>query len=391
MSDTNSYEAGTEGVVEKILGQAINKKASDIHIYPERGYLKVRLRVDGFLHFITGLEQYDPDKVISEIKVLSELNITERRLPQDGHLEFTSEGKIYNFRVSSTPTIYGESVVMRMLNREGIASDLSDFGFNSEQLESVDKIINSPFGIVLITGPTGSGKTTILYSFLNKLNKPEYNILTLEDPVEYQMNNVRQMQINESIGWDFARGMRAVVRQDPDIIMLGEIRDEQTAAMAFQAALTGRLVFSTFHTFDVPGIVIRLVEMGIPRSVVAHSMTGVITIRLVKKICQSCIADFTPDDSDVKKLGIPPGNYVFKKGVGCDACQRSGYSDRVGIFEVILFDDEIKENIIQEHPDISLSQLLGKKKFTSLRESAIEAVTRGITTPEEVFRVLGFL
>lgn len=390
MNNLNAYQAGTEGIVQSILGQAIKKKASDVHIYPERGKLKIRLRIDGVLYSLKRLEQYDPEKVISEIKVMSEINIAERRLPQDGHLEFNHLDKTYNFRVSTTSTMYGESVVMRMFNKESIDVDLTNIGFNSEQLEIVEKIINSPFGIVLVTGPTGSGKTTLLYSFLNKLNKSDVNILTLEDPVEYQMNNIRQMQTNESIGLDFAKGMRAVIRQDPDIIMIGEIRDERTADMAFQAALMGRLVFSTLHTFDAQGVVIRLIEMGIPRSVIAHSLTGVITSRLVRKICSSCITESVPTDYDIKKLGMSPGQYVFKKGLGCNQCENTGYLGRSGIFEVILFDDEMKENIIQENPDISLGQLLRKKNFTTLRQSAIAAVINGITTSNEILRILGY-
>ena len=247
-------QGGDVAIVDVILQQAITTGASDIHIDPERGKLTARLRIDGILYALNDLESYSPDEVISKIKVMAQMDIMERRLPQDGHLEFSYLDKNYNFRVSTTPTIYGEAVVMRMLDREGIAVNLSDLGFTKEQMEIVQKIINSPYGIVIITGPTGSGKTTLLYSFLNYLNKPEKNILTLEDPVEYQMANVRQMQINEAIGWDFAKGMRAVVRQDPDVIMLGEIRDNETAGMAFQAALTGRLVISTFHTLTCPAL-----------------------------------------------------------------------------------------------------------------------------------------
>lgn len=389
MPQKNNVPVQGDGIVESILQQAIDMKTSDIHISPERTGLTVRLRVDGDLYSLTGLDGYVIDEIISKIKVLADINITEKRLAQDGHFEFSYGDKTYNFRVSTTPTIYGEAAVIRMLNKEGIVVDLSDLGFNEEQLETVNKIIHNQFGMVLVTGPTGSGKSTLLYSFLNKLNRPERNILTLEDPVEYQMSNIRQMQINESIGWDFAKGMRAVVRQDPDVIMLGEIRDEQTASMAFQASLTGRLVFSTFHTFDVPGMVMRLREMQIPRSIIAHSITGVISSRLVKKVCQSCAADFTPSDVDLNKLGIAPGKYTFKKGKGCEVCRQSGYKGRTGVFEVVYFDDEIRNNIMQERPDIPLSQVLAKKNFTSLKQNGIRLITEGKTTTEEIARVLG--
>ncbi|HYV33655.1 MAG TPA: ATPase, T2SS/T4P/T4SS family [Candidatus Limnocylindria bacterium] len=234
MANVENQDMVTVGigtVVESILQQAISTGSSDIHLDPERGKLSARLRIDGILYPLNGLEKFNPEEVISKIKVMAQMDIMERRLPLDGHLEFTSEGKKYNFRVSTTPTIYGEAVVMRMLDREGIAVNIAELGFTTQQMEIVQKIINSPYGIAIITGPTGSGKTTLLYSFLGYLNKPEKNILTLEDPVEYQMPNIRQMQVNEAIGWNFAKGMRAVVRQDPDVIMLGEIRDAETAGM----------------------------------------------------------------------------------------------------------------------------------------------------------------
>lgn len=382
-------QVGEAAIVEGILQQAITTGASDIHIEPERGKLNVRLRIDGILYSLNNLEQFNPEEVISKIKVMAQINIMEKRLPQDGHLEFPYLDKNYNFRVSTTPTIYGEAVVMRMLDREGIAVNLADLGFTPAQMEIVQKIINSPYGIVTITGPTGSGKTTLLYSFLNYLNKPEKNILTLEDPVEYQMANIRQMQVNEAIGWDFAKGMRAVVRQDPDVIMLGEIRDTETASMAFQAALTGRLVFSTFHTFDVPGIIIRLIEMGIPRSVIGHSFTGVISCRLMRKVCQNCQTDYLPQEEELKFLGVPSGQYPLKKGKGCELCHNSGYAGRLGIFEIIYFDDDIKANIMQERPDVSLHDLLKTKITTTLRQTAVERVLQGATTVEELVRVIG--
>lgn len=384
----NEIPLGEVTVVEGILEQAITTGASDIHIDPERGKLTARLRIDGILYPLSGLESFNPDEVISKIKVMGQMDIMEKRLPQDGHLEFSYLNKNYNFRVSTTPTIYGEAVVMRMLDREGIAVNLADLGFTDKQMEIVQKIINSPYGIVIITGPTGSGKTTLLYSFLNYLNKPEKNILTLEDPVEYQMANIRQMQVNEAIGWDFARGMRAVVRQDPDVIMLGEIRDKETASMAFQAALTGRLVLSTFHTFDVPGIIIRLIEMGIPRSVVAHSFTGVMSCRLMRKICQACEADYTASEQELKLFELTGGEKL-KKGRGCGMCHNSGYAGRVGIFEIVYFDEEIKANIMQEHPDVSLYDLLKSKISPTLRQTAMGRVLQGQTTLEELIRVVG--
>ncbi|MBI3231945.1 MAG: type II/IV secretion system protein [Candidatus Doudnabacteria bacterium] len=376
-------------LINSILQQAISTSASDIHIEPERGSLNIRLRIDGILYPLSGLLETTPDEVISKIKVMAQMNIMEKRLPQDGHLEFSYLDKQFNFRVSTTPTIYGEAVVLRMLNREGIIVDLENLGFSPPQLELVTRTINQPYGIVLITGPTGSGKTTLLYSFLSILNKQQRNIITLEDPVEYQMANIRQMQINETIGWSFAKGMRAVVRQDPDIIMLGEIRDAETATMAFQAALAGRLVFSTFHTFDVPGIIIRLIEMGIPRSVLAHALTGVVSSKLVRKICEACAVTVPATGAELKILNLTSGQQNLKKARGCEVCHTCGYLGRVGIFEILFFDEEIKENIMQERPEIPLYKLLKGKIKPTLYQSGVEKVVKGITSLDEFVRVVG--
>ena len=290
-------------LVDQIIHQAIEGKASDIHLDPSREGLVVRFRVDGILYAIQTLEQYTEEEVVSRIKVMAQMNIAERRFPQDGHFEFPHEEKTYNIRVSTAPTIYGEATALRILNREDVIVGLGDLGLNAEQLKLATKIIASPSGMVLVTGPTGSGKTTFLYSALGTFNKVARNIITLEDPVEFPMQSVRQIQIDESIGLGFAKSMRAMVRQDPDVIMLGEIRDSETAQMAFQAALTGILVFATFHTFDVPGLVIRLIEMGVPRSVVAHALSGVISSRLARKICSACAQPYALSDLDPKMPG----------------------------------------------------------------------------------------
>lgn len=385
------------GWFENIIASAIEKRASDIHFEPERDSFNVRLRIDGLLQQYETLTKYFQDNIVSMIKVMSNMNITERRLPQDGHFEFTHSNRTHNIRVSTFPTMYGETVVLRILNREDILIDLGKLGFLPDQLETVNKLITSSSGLILITGPTGSGKTNLLYSIIHALNKPDKNIITLEDPIEYQMDNIRQAQINESTGLSYAVGMRSVIRQDPDVVMLGEIRDLETVQMAVMATLTGILIFSTFHTFDVLALITRFLEFGITHSVIAQTVKGVIATRLVRIICYSCREPYEmgiPEKSDsyIRKLlesrsDTSPNN--LKKGRGCEKCANTGYLGRTGIFEVVYFDEEIKANIIERRSPSYLSEIIKRKKIRTLRDSAVEKVFGGITTLEEVSRVLG--
>ncbi len=375
--------------MERILADAIDSRASDIHLEPERESFNVRFRIDGILYTIESLTKYSQEKIISRIKVLSNVNITEHRLPQGGNFEFNYKDRIYNIRTSTLPTPNGEAIVLRILNREEILIRIQDLGFDKNQLETMNRLIISPHGMILTTGPSGSGKTTLLYSTLNELNKPDNNIIALEDPIEFQMPTIRQVQITEGSGLDFARAMRSVLRQDPDIIMVGEIRDPETAQMAFQAALTGILVFSTFHTLDVPGLVARLVEMGMPRSVVAQAIEGVVSSRLLRKICDSCKKPYQLSDYEKMILGDKSKGKKFQKGEGCKNCLNSGYFGRTGIFEVVHFDNEIRSSIISKEPYASLHKLLKEKGIKTLRESAIDKVFQGITTVEEIARVTG--
>lgn len=375
--------------MERILADAIDSRASDIHLEPERESFNVRFRIDGILYTIESLTKYSQEKIISRIKVLSNVNITEHRLPQGGNFEFNYKDRIYNIRTSTLPTPNGEAIVLRILNREEILIRLQDLGFDKNQLETMNKLIVSPHGMILTTGPSGSGKTTLLYSTLNELNKPDNNIIALEDPIEFQMPTIRQVQISEGSSLDFARAMRSVLRQDPDIIMVGEIRDPETAQMAFQAALTGILVFSTFHTLDVPGLVARLVEMGMPRSVIAQAIEGVVSSRLLRKICDSCKKPYQLSDYEKMILGDKSKGKKFQKGEGCKNCLNSGYFGRTGIFEVVHFNNEIRSSIIGKEPYASLHKLLKEKGIKTLRESAIDKVFQGITTVEEVARVTG--
>lgn len=383
-----SQESPSE-LVSHLLENAIDSRASDIHFSPQRESLEIRFRIDGILYLIQNLKTYSQEEIASRIKVLAQMDIAERRLPQDGHFEFEHKGRPYDIRVATSPTLYGEALVLRILNRQEDVHKIEDLGLEPDQLAIVNKIIASPYGIILITGPTASGKTTFLYSILNRLDKIARNIVTVEDPIEFQMAEVRQIAVEEQIGLTLAKAMRSVLRQDPDVIMVGEIRDAETAQMAFQSALGGVLLLSTFHTFDVPGLVIRLMEMGIPRSVVAHTLAGVVSTRLVRKICGACKTSYELSDAEKKILGEAASSYEPQKGKGCDACHKSGYLGRTGIFDIVHFDDEIRSYILEEKPAAFLKELLKKKTAKGLRDAAVEKVLNGVTTVEEVTRVIG--
>jgi type II secretory ATPase GspE/PulE/Tfp pilus assembly ATPase PilB-like protein len=326
---------------------------------------------------------------------MSNMNITERRLPQDGHFEFNYTNRIHNIRASTFPTLYGETVVLRILNREDVLIKLERLGFLPDQLGLVNKLIASSSGMILTTGPTGSGKTNLLYSIIHALNKPDKNIITLEDPIEYQMANIRQTQINESIGLSYLKAMRSVIRQDPDVVMLGEIRDVDTAQMAVLATLIGVLIFSTFHTFDVPALITRFLEFDITSSIIAQTIKGVISTRLVRMTCESCkepyegkeIEKFDSNTRNLLEHQTLPSN--LQRGRGCEKCGNTGFLGRTGIFEVVYFDEEIKTSIIEHKPPPYISEIIRRKKTRSLRDCAMEKVFQGITTVDEVARVLG--
>ncbi|OGK57849.1 hypothetical protein A3I50_00585 [Candidatus Roizmanbacteria bacterium RIFCSPLOWO2_02_FULL_37_9] len=374
-------------IVTSILQNALDYRASDIHMEPERDHLNIRFRIDGILHLFNKVDKYLKENTISKIKVLSNMNIAERRQPQDGHFEFLYKSVLYNFRVSILPALFGENIVIRILNREDMLLKLNNTGLERDQLLMIHKLLLSTSGMILITGPTSSGKTNLLYSILDFLNRPFRNIITLEDPIEYRIEGIRQSQVNESIGFTFAKAMRSVIRQDPDIIMLGEIRDADTTRMAIQAALIGTLVLSTFHTFDVPALVTRLLEMGITHVVVAQTIKAVITSRLVRKICTSCRSAFVPN-SDEKKL-VGENVATLFKAKGCHLCKATGYLGRTGIYEITYFDNDIKTAIVENQPVSYLNQLLKKKQIHSLKTSALNKVYGGITSIEEIYRVLG--
>lgn len=387
--EIESSQEGVTEIVNGILEEAILKRASDVHLDPESRRVGVRIRVDGVLYPLEDLPHVYQEEIISRIKVLAKMDIAERRFPQDGNFGIDYEQKNYNIRVSTIPGIYGEAVVMRILNRDDIFTKLDKLGLDGEQLRLVTKIIMSPHGMVLISGPTGSGKTTLLYSILDVLGGPSKNIVTVEDPVELEMPKIRQVQVNDAIDLSFARITRSILRQDPDIIMLGEIRDSDTTQNAYRAALSGILVFSTFHTFDTPGLIVRLVEMGVPHSVVAYGTAGIISTRLIRKICSFCEVQYEPLELETEFLG-QYGIKNYRRGKGCEACRQSGYLGRTGIFEIVPFDEEIRSAIIKGAAAPDLQALFRTKIKKSLKQSAIEKVAEGVTTPSEIIRIIGY-
>ncbi|MGL4854953.1 MAG: GspE/PulE family protein, partial [Lentisphaeria bacterium] len=375
--------------VELILNQAIKDRASDIHFEPFKDVFRIRYRIDGALYEMPSPPLHLALPVISRIKVLSGLNIAERRIPQDGRIELRIANKPVDLRVSTLPTMYGESVVLRVLDRSAVKLDLDTLGFDPEILRTLKELIRIPNGIIAVTGPTGSGKTTTLYGCLNQINTIEDKILTAEDPVEYDIEGIMQVPIKENIGMTFAKALKAFLRQDPDRIMVGEIRDIETAQIAIQAALTGHLVFSTLHTNDSAGTVTRLADMGVEPFLITSSLVAVLAQRLVRKICKHCRSSYVPNDKDLKSLGINRsyiGDNSFYYGKGCDHCNGTGYSGRRGIYELLIMTDGIRELVYQKAPSAVLSEKARSEGMRTLREDAIQAILQGDTTIEEVLK-----
>jgi len=375
-------EAPVIRLVNAMIAEAVEKRASDIHIEPFEKEFRVRFRVDGVL-----FNQETPPRelkaaIISRLKLMAKLNIAERRLPQDGRIKLKILGREVDLRVSTLPTLYGESVVMRLLDRStGDFYDLRRLGFDDRMLARMEHFTSLPHGIFLVTGPTGSGKSTTLYSALKRINLPDKKIITIEDPVEYQMDGINQLHVNPQIGLTFAAGLRHIVRQDPDVIMVGEIRDRETADIAIRAALTGHLVFSTLHTNDAPSAIQRLTDMGVETYLITSSLVAVLAQRLVRVICQNCRQSaghtLAPDGELVE---------VFK-GAGCDRCGGTGYSFRVGIFELMELNDEMRRRIMNHEDAASLTQAARRNGMRNLREDGWRKVREGLTTVEEVMRV----
>jgi type IV pilus assembly protein PilB len=377
-------------LVNALILEALVKGASDIHIEPFEKELRVRYRIDGVLHVVAKYKPNIKDAVVARIKVLSGLDIAEKRLPQDGRMRARFKGRDIDFRVSTVPTVYGEKVVLRILDKGALKLDLSELGLEDREYNLIEKAIHSPYGMVLVTGPTGSGKTTTLYSSLLKVNRPEVNIMTVEDPVEYNLYGINQVQVNPEIGLTFARTLRAFLRQDPDIIMVGEIRDTETAEIAIEAALTGHLVLSTLHTNDAPSTVTRLVDMGVEPFLVSSSVILVVAQRLARRICPYCKEPYVYPEEVLKEVGFTDEEIKGLKtyrGKGCEKCDYTGYKGRVALYEVMEVVPEIRDAIVRGENADRIRDIAKKYGMRTLREIGKIKIAKGITTPEEVLRV----
>ncbi|MEA1866498.1 MAG: ATPase, T2SS/T4P/T4SS family [Thermodesulfobacteriota bacterium] len=386
-------EAPVIRLVNHIISQALEVKASDIHFEPFRDLLKVRFRIDGVLHDIETVSKRLQPAIISRLKLMAKMNIAEMRLPQDGRIKVREGQREIDIRVSSLPTLFGESVVLRLLNREEVRLDLETLGISADILGDFEKIILRPYGLVLVTGPTGSGKTTTLYGVMNRINAPDKKIVTVEDPVEYQLDGINQIQIRPKIGLDFASALRNILRQDPDVILVGEIRDAETAEIAIQSALTGHLVFSTLHTNDAASAITRLQEMGVESYLLSSCLLAVMAQRLVRNICPHCGAayDLPPGffEEVVQALGVDSTQAPSEvwRGKGCANCANTGFSGRTGIYELIQVDDEIRRLIVKSADSGSILSKARSLGMRTLRQDGLQKVLAGQTTFEEVMRV----
>ena len=375
-------------LVNTIIVEAYKTRASDIHLEPLAETFRVRYRIDGMLHEMKNPPKRLQAAIISRLKIQSNMSIAEKRIPQDGRIQAQVGGKTIDLRVSCLPTNHGESIVMRILDKEGLRLGLPELGFLTDDQQTFERLIGLPDGILLVTGPTGSGKTTTLYSCLNFINRPDRKIITVEDPVEYVLSGINQVQVNESVGLSFGAALRSMLRQAPNVIMLGEIRDLETATIAINASLTGHLVFSTLHTNDAPGAVTRLIDIGVKPFLVASSTRALMAQRLVRKICKKCTAPYIPTDAELKSLSIDPNveGAKFSKGKGCDNCSRTGHRGRMGIFEIFVIDDEGRKLIYDKVPSSVLRAKARELGMRTLREDGARKVVGGLTTPEEVIR-----
>ncbi|MDM8552729.1 type II secretion system ATPase GspE [Desulfobacterales bacterium HSG2] len=383
-------EAPIIRLVNRLILNAVEMKASDIHFEPFENEFKVRYRIDGVLNDIESPPARLQAAVISRVKIMSKLDIAERRLPQDGRIKLKIADKEIDFRVSTIPTLFGESLVMRILDRDTLILDLQKLGFPRDVFARYIELITQPYGMVLVTGPTGSGKTSTLYTTLAKINAPENKIITLEDPVEYQLRGVNQIQVSPKIGLTFAGGLRAIVRQDPDIILVGEIRDRETAEIAIQSALTGHLLFSTLHTNDSAGAITRLLDMGVENFLLSSTLLGILAQRLVRVICPHCKTQVAPDEKLLRSMNLSPGeaaNIRFFSGEGCETCRSTGFRGRTAIFEYLPVDDDIRREIIEQASTEKIKKTAIRKGFATLRQDGWRKVREGVTTISEVLRV----
>jgi len=373
--------------VNAVVQQAVREGASDVHLEPEESSFRIRFRVDGVLREVSLQSRALYASIVSRVKVMATLDISERRLPQDGRARMNVLGRDTDIRVSTFPTIHGENLVLRLLDRSAALIGMAELGMEPEALATLSRVIERPNGIVLVTGPTGSGKTTTLYACIHKINTVERNIVTLEDPVEYHLSSIRQTQVEPDVGLTFARGLRALLRQDPDVILVGEIRDAETAEIAVRSALTGHLVLSTLHTNDASGAIPRLIDMKIEPFLLSSAMAGVIAQRLVRRICEKCRERIEPPSDIAEELGLAPGRGTYARGAGCRACGGTGYRGRVGIFEVFEVTEPIRDLVAARAPAEELSRAARRSGMRTLREDGWQKVAAGVTTAEEVMRV----
>ncbi|PCJ40017.1 MAG: type II secretion system protein GspE [SAR86 cluster bacterium] len=378
-------------LVNFIIEKAVEARASDIHFEPFENKLKVRYRIDGILQLTESPPAHSTAAVVSRIKLMAKLNVAERRLPQDGAMQIRIQGKLIDIRISTTPTLHGESLVLRILDQNNIALELIDLGFSEEQLSNIHNILKSPHGIVLVTGPTGSGKTTTLYAALKVLNTDEQKIMTVEDPVEYQLEGINQIQAKPEIGLDFSQALRSIVRQDPDIIMIGEMRDLTTAKTAVQSALTGHLVLSTLHTNDAGSSITRLLDMGIENYLTNSTLNAVIAQRLIRRLCQYCKEEFTPPAQLITQLGLDAlsndKNIRLYRAKGCANCEHTGYKGRIVIAEILRMTDKLRQEILQGADASTLQKIAIADGMSDLKTDGLTKALAGITTIEEVARV----
>ena len=384
-----SDEAPMIRLVNSVLFQAVQQRASDIHFEPFEREVAIRYRIDGILYNVLSPPKRLQSSLLSRIKIMAGMNIAEKRLPQDGRIGLKMGGREIDIRVSDVPTAHGERLVLRLLDKSSLLLNLEDIGLSAEGLSTMGRLIQMAHGIVLVTGPTGSGKTTTLYSGLNKINSSDKNIITIEDPIEYQMKGIGQIQVNPKINLTFASGLRSILRQDPDIIMVGEIRDTETAEIAIHASLTGHLVLSTLHTNDSAGAITRLLDMGIEPFLVSSSVIAIVAQRLVRLICSECRISYHPTTEELNKLGLKQGgpDLLFFRGKGCARCMNTGYLGRSGIYEILMLDDELRNMILSKMDSGRIKAKAVSKGMVTLREDGARRVAAGATTTEEVLRV----
>jgi type IV pilus assembly protein PilB len=372
--------------VNTLISQAIKDGASDVHIEGYEKYMRIRMRIDGKLMDIPSPPKKMFLPIVSRIKIMANMDIAKTRVPQDGRFDVRENGKEVSVRVSTYPSIFGEKVVLRLLDKTVSLYALDRIGLLEDDERRIRRILKKPYGFILSTGPTGSGKTTTLYAMLNYLNSPERNIVTIEDPIEYTIENITQAQINVKAGFTFDQGLRAILRQDPDVIMVGEIRDRETAEVAVHAALTGHIVLSTFHTNDAPSALTRLIEMGVEPFLVASSVTCIIAQRLVRRLCGECKEEYTLPRELAQELGLKEGLKIFRPK-GCPTCKETGYKGRIGIFEILIMDDEIREMVMRKSPSDLIRKVAKEKGMAEMKEDALRKVSLGITSLEEALSV----